>query len=701
MPVLGGYSKEEDDEDEETYEISVITVPRADLPQKEWQVEIATSRSIKELKDKIFEEYQVEPDLQRVCTTSSPVDPGIKDNTRVSDLPGDRAHLDTKKVYLLPRKGKEEQLLARVLDWAYRAQELEDYEAAGCTYDPEEGVGAPVADGRRSGIRGSIAGLGAGLGGLLHSKNRGAKAMQSVVAEGDKVVMKDPEAPFVEKMPFNATFSFICLLNMIVVALEADYTCWGVEPCKPADRMSWYAMDCVFAMLFAIEISIRIASAGCLTFFLGDPIENKAGFHVINCIDFSIVFFRFLDTFGFEQAGIDTKIKIISCFRICQFARVAKLMRLVQGLKELWLIIAGLVDLCKTVMWVMVLLVILFWVFGIVTTIIIGHSEDFFDYSRSHWGKSAYFDTVPKSFFSLFQIMTLSNWSSILIRPVQQAYPAIFIIFIPFLCITTVGLLNIIVGVVVESTLNSAGTNAEKEAKETHKMHARVMQSLKMVFEEADTDGGGTLDKDELKKSLKKPHVRDRLRVLDIPIKDLYQLFDVLDEEGVGEIRTDQFFRGCSRLRGVALACDLHRMSVDFSRYIQWSDDLVKSTKGTNATLSSLLHDMESVDRDIIRGESDEFDPILGCRRDRSLKRDIAWKQDNQATNTNNLRADTKNTKASNSTSRKSTKRASLLSRTLTGAMTDMGFEPNLPAGHQDPSTHQKRSSSKERSRSK
>jgi len=206
-----------------------------------------------------------------------------------------------------------------------------------------------------------------------------------------------------------------------------------------------------------------------------------------------------LDTFVFDQAGLDSKLKILSCFRVVQWARVAKICRLVQGVRELWLIVAGLVDLVKTVMWVMLLLLIIFWVVGIVLTIIIGHSEDFFDYGQSHWGKSAYFDTVPKSVYSLFQIMTLAKWSSVLVRPVQEQYSWIFLLFIPFLCITTVGLLNIIVGVVVESTLNSAGRNREKEGKETRKMHAKVMESLKLVFEEADTDGGGTLDKDELK----------------------------------------------------------------------------------------------------------------------------------------------------------------------------------------------------------
>jgi len=159
--------------------------------------------------------------------------------------------------------------------------------------------------------------------------------------------------------------------------------------------------------------------------------------------------------------------------------------------------------------------------------------------------------------------------------------------------------------------------------------------------------------------------VRDRMKVLDIPVKDLYDLFDVLDEEKTGEIRTDFFFRGCSRLRGDALACDLHRMSVDFSRYISWTDTIVDTTKSTNARLSSLLHDMESVDRDIIKGESDSFDPILGCRRERSMQRDKEWKNEQNEKN----RADTKATaheSLESKPSRKSSKRPSLMSQTLT-----------------------------------
>lgn len=665
MPMLPGMGGNED-EDEEVLYVSIMVQPRDDLPLKEWQVEIEANKTIKHLKETVSEEYLVEPEIQKLCTTQNSTDPGLKDSVRVSDLPNHTEHTDVKKVFLLAAKAKDrEAFLDRVLDWAFRAEVLEEYEAKGCVYRPpqeDNGEPEPVPEKRKS-IMDKIApkameAMTKKVKKPKKQKKPSSAQMGTFSQDGDKLTMEDPIPPMVDRMPFNMACSCLCAVNVLVVGFEADYTCWGLKNCLPADRMTWYAVDCIFTVIFVVEVALRIAQHGIVHYFLGDSLTTTFGFHIPNTIDFCIVFARFLDTFAFEQAGIDTKIKIISCIRIMQFARVARLMRLVKSVRELWLIVAGLADLCKTVIWVMILLLLIFWIIGIVMTIIIGHDDEFFNYAKSDWGKEAYFDTVPKSVFSLMQIMTLSQWSSVLIRPVFEQYPAIFLLVVPFLCITTVGLLNIIVGVVVETTLLSAANNAEKEAKETAKMHARVMESLKMVFEEADTDGGGTLDKEELHKSLKKAHVRDRLKVLDIPIKDLDQLFDVLDEEKLGEIRTDHFFRGCSRLRGAALACDLHRMSVDFSRYIQWTGDLVDSTKSTNDRLRSLLRDMESVDRDIIKDESDEFDPVLGIRRDRSMKKKNA--QDNNS----NLRMETKQSKPSSSGSKN--KRKSLMAQTLT-----------------------------------
>jgi len=696
----------------EAVKVIVLVQPSQNLPLKEWQVEIKLDKKLKDLEKLISSEYQCPPDIIKICGSHSWGATGFDDNAKIGDIAKNHeGGQGAKKVYLQAEKGMEEEFLDCVLDWAFRAEILEEYEAQGCvhrrlTQEDRDEMAKKARAGEAHGRGNSIIGRQERAMSFLSTASRGPSNMISMlknrranvprgefkVLAGGKMEMLPVPVKLIDQMPFNAACSIICILNMFVVGLEADYTCWSTDKtCVPGDRMTWYAMDLIFTVLFVVEVAARVITTGPLDYFLGDPLVNLSGIHLPNCADFTIVFARLLDTLVFEQMGMDTKIKVISCLRILQIANVARLMRLVRSVRELWLVIAGLTQLCKTVLWVMILLILIFWVVGIMMTIIVGHSEETFDYSRTHWGKSAYFDTVPKSMYSLFEAMTLAKWSSVMFRPVMETYPGIFLVLIPFLCITTIGLLNIIVGVVVENTLSSASDNREKENKEMVKMHAKVMDSLKMVFDEADTDGGGSIDREELRKMLKKKHVRDRLRLLDIPVADLDQLFTVLDEEGLGEIKTDQFFRGCSRLRGLALSCDLHRMSIDFNRYNGWTDNLVEKIQTQNHKLAHLLYDMEGVDRDIIRGDADDCDPVLQARRHRGAEK--AKKTAKEfAEEESAKRGGSKITTASKASlgSRRSSRKGSLMAATLRSGMSELGLKPHDEEGdsHHDNSRH-------------
>lgn len=689
MPAL---TKVQDSGDE-VIPVILVVQPFDHLPRKEWEVELDPDKTVKDLKSQVFQEYLLQPDLMKIAATKAPQDPGYRDQTRVKELSRSEDVQGSKSVYLLPIKGKEDEMLDAVLEWAYRAEVIDEYEKCGCKYTPKDGGKKAQADDdddpERPQSRGSAKDsvlsavttvLSGPLGALRALRNRRVKIDKAgfEVGDGGKLEMGSPPKKIVAKMPFCMGVACLSVLNTFIVGLEADYTCWGQAPvsppgatCTPNDRMPWYGFDCVIAVLFLVEMVIRILSIGVLDFFLGDPLVHLSGIHIPHCTDFSIVMARFIDTFILDQMGYDTNIKVISCVRIVRCADVAKLMRLVKSVRELWLVIAGIGDLMKTVMWVAILLVLIFWVVGIMMVILVGHSPPAsYNYERSYWGKSAYFDTVPQAVFSLFQTMTLSQWSTIIYRPIFEQNPAIIIILVPFIMLTTVGLLNIIVGVVVDSTISSSANNAERERKEQVKTHNRVMDSLRMVFEEADTDGGGSLDKDELLKCLRRPHVRDRLKLLEIPVNDLDQLFDVIDEEKLGEIKTEHFFRGCSRLRGPALSSDLHRMSIDFGRYIAWTESLVESSTAMNDRLRSLLDDMEMVDRDIIKGDADACDPVIQVRRERSMKdaarkkKDQEWEQLQQT-----KRKGSKGTEGS-----KASRRQSLMAKTLAASMSGLGL---------------------------
>lgn len=423
------------------------------------------------------------------------------------------------------------------------------------------------------------------------------------------------EPVLTDSIGFVIAVAVVAVLNMFAIGFEADLGCWN---CPIGDRLLWYISDNVFSLVFAMEMALRIFVRGAPYYFVGDGMQHL-DWQWLNSVDFLIVVLRCLDTWVLMPVGVDVKLKILSCFRVIHLAPIIKRMRLDPRFRELWIIISLLTDTYKIIFWVLCVLLLIIWIVAIVMTILFGKEDDpEYDFSHSAWSWKDYWGTVPRSMFSLFQVVTLDKWASSLIRPIFKKNAWVILIIVPFICISTLGLVNVIVAVIVESTIASATANEERLSKKMQKVHAEVMESLRMIFEEADTNRSGDLDEAELCHMVEKANVRDRLALLDITVKDLKILFELLDPSKIGSISTDKFFRGCARLRGKAMSCDLHRMSIDLSRYIQWTSDLVGHNRNTNKRLRDLLHDIAGVDRDIIKSDEDEGDPVLMNRRARA-----------------------------------------------------------------------------------
>jgi len=141
------------------------------------------------------------------------------------------------------------------------------------------------------------------------------------------------------------------------------------------------------------------------------------------------------------------------------------------------------------------------------------------------------------------------------------------------------------------------------------------MQSLRKIFMEADTDGSGELDREELHEAMRTYRVRDRLKHLQLPFRDLDMLFMLLDEEGTGFINCDKFFRGVAKLRGPAKACDLHQMSIDLRKHLHWIDINLQSVVDTNDVLAGLLGLVDDMETGILQSDLDARDPVLMSRR--------------------------------------------------------------------------------------
>jgi voltage-gated sodium channel len=88
---------------------------------------------------------------------------------------------------------------------------------------------------------------------------------------------------------------------------------------------------------------------------------------------------------------------------------------------------------------VFLLMAIIFYIGSVISTKLFGASFP-------EW-----FGTLGQSAYSLFQIMTLESWSMGIVRPVMEVYPYAWVFFVPFIVITTFAVVNLLVGLIVNS----------------------------------------------------------------------------------------------------------------------------------------------------------------------------------------------------------------------------------------------------------
>lgn len=130
--------------------------------------------------------------------------------------------------------------------------------------------------------------------------------------------------------------------------------------------------------------------------------------------------------------------------------RVIRSMRVLSAIPQMRAVIRALFDALPGMGAVMVLMLIIFYVFAVMATLLYG--GDF-----PQW-----FGSLGASLYSLFQIMTLESWSMGIVRPVMEEHPTAWAFFVPFIICTAFAVLNLFIGLLVNTM--QAAVEEETEA---------------------------------------------------------------------------------------------------------------------------------------------------------------------------------------------------------------------------------------------
>ncbi len=233
---------------------------------------------------------------------------------------------------------------------------------------------------------------------------------------------------FVQSSGFSNFILLVIILNAITMGIEVSVD-------SSSDVAHVISMlDTVFLGIYVIELLLKF-------------IVFKVGFFkdAWNVFDLLIVITSLLSSMSF--------LAVFRVLRVFRVFRSLRSLRLVSSVGKLRVIITAIGKSLPSIAWTGVLLLIIYYIFSILGTTLF--AQEFPDW----------FGDIPKSMYTLFQVMTLESWSMGISRPVMEVFSWAWIYFVPFVLASAFIVMNVVVGIVV-NTISEVAT-IEKHSEES------------------------------------------------------------------------------------------------------------------------------------------------------------------------------------------------------------------------------------------
>ena len=165
--------------------------------------------------------------------------------------------------------------------------------------------------------------------------------------------------------------------------------------------------------------------------------------------------------------------------------RVLRVLRVISAAPRLRRVVEGFVTALPGMGSVFVLMALIFYIGSVMATKLFGSSCPGCTAEQAALMQE-WFGTLGSSAYSLFQIMTLESWSMGIVRPVMEIWPHAWMFFIPFIMITTFAVVNLLVGLIVNS-MQDAHSKESRAA--TDHYHDEVLRRLEAIEKRLDRGG--------------------------------------------------------------------------------------------------------------------------------------------------------------------------------------------------------------------
>lgn len=159
--------------------------------------------------------------------------------------------------------------------------------------------------------------------------------------------------------------------------------------------------------------------------------------------------------------------------------------------------------------------------------------------------------------YTLFEVTLAGCWPNYF-RPLIERVSGLWAIFVVlYISGVVFALIRIITALFLKSTMQVADQDAEKVMNDLMKKKKAYIRKLRAVFQAMDVSQDGNLNWSEFRHIITNPDVKTWCSILELEVADAEMLFELLDDDGSGDVSYDEFLNGVTRLKGQARSLDL------------------------------------------------------------------------------------------------------------------------------------------------